>query len=82
MFGAGQDFVFSVTRDFVRGCRTPLLVLAGDDNFHPTAIAREIAELAPDAELVLAWKTPDVVGETVKRVRAFLQAHTPVPAAT
>jgi len=82
MFGAGQDFVFSVTRDFVRGCRTPLLVLAGDDNFHPTAVAREIAELAPDAELILAWKTPDVVGETVKRVRAFLQAHTPVRAAT
>ena len=26
----------------------------------------------------LTWKTPDVVGETVKRVRAFLQSHTPV----
>jgi len=74
------DFVFSVSRDFVRSCQTPLLVLAGDDNFHPTPIAREIAELAPNAELILTWNTPDVVGETVKRVRTFLQSHMPVPA--
>lgn len=73
----GGDFVFSVSRDFVRTCPVPLLVLAGDDNFHPTATAREIVTLAPHAELLLAWKTPDIVGDTVQRVRAFLQAHTP-----
>lgn len=74
----GSEFVFSVSRDFVRSVQTPLLVLAGDDNFHPTATAHEIADLAPNAELVLTWKTPDVLGETVKRVRSFLQSHTPV----
>ncbi|HEX5506610.1 MAG TPA: alpha/beta hydrolase [Thermomicrobiales bacterium] len=77
----GGDFVFSVSRDFARACPAPLLVLAGDDNFHPTATAREIVTLAPRAELLLAWKTPDVVGDTVKRVRAFLQAHMPVAVA-
>jgi pimeloyl-ACP methyl ester carboxylesterase len=76
----GGDFVFNVTRDFVRNCRVPLLVLAGNDNFHPRATAQEIAELAPDAELLLTWGTPDVAGETVKRIRAFLQSHTPVAA--
>jgi pimeloyl-ACP methyl ester carboxylesterase len=74
----GGEFVFSVPRDFVRSVQTPLLVLAGDDNFHPTATAHEIADLAPNAELLLTWKTADVVSETVKRVRAFLQSHTPV----
>jgi pimeloyl-ACP methyl ester carboxylesterase len=69
----GGEFVFTVSRDFVRGCATPLLVLAGNDNFHPTATAREIADLAPNAELLLTWATPDVVGETVQRIRAFLQ---------
>jgi pimeloyl-ACP methyl ester carboxylesterase len=65
------DFVFSVTRDFVRGCRTPLLVLAGNDLYHPTPIAQEIADLAPNAELIMKWKTPDAVA----RVRTFLKAH-------
>jgi pimeloyl-ACP methyl ester carboxylesterase len=77
----GGDFVFSVSRDFVHGSTTPFLVLAGDDSFHPTPIAREIVELAPNAELILKWKTPDVVREAVERVRAFLNSHTPVAAA-
>ena len=73
----GGEFVFSVSRDFMRTCPAPLLVLAGDDSFHPTATAQEIVDLAPSAELLLTWKAPDLVGDTVKRVRAFLQSHTP-----
>jgi pimeloyl-ACP methyl ester carboxylesterase len=69
------DFVFSVSRDFVRACRTPMLVLAGDDLYHPAPIAEEIARLAPDAELVTKWKTPDATPAAVARVRAFLKAH-------
>jgi len=77
MYG-GDNFVFSVNQEFVRACSTPLLVLAGNDNFHPQAIAREITSLAPNAELVLNWKEPQLVPETIARVRAFLAAHTPV----
>ena len=33
MFGA--DFVFSVTRDFVRTCKTPLFLQPGSDKPHP-----------------------------------------------
>lgn len=69
--------MFNVSRDFVRSCRSPLLILAGDDLYHPAPISKEIAELAPNAELVLKWKEPEIVPETVKRVRAFLKAHTP-----
>jgi pimeloyl-ACP methyl ester carboxylesterase len=69
------DFVFSVTRDFVRGCRTPLLVLAGNDLYHPTPVAQEIADLAPNAELIMKWKTPDAAPAAVARVRTFLKAH-------
>jgi len=47
MFNA--EFVFSVPRDFVRSCPVPLLVLPGNDDFHPTATAREIADIAPEA---------------------------------
>ena len=71
------DFVFNVERDFVRGCNTPMLVLLGSDLYHPEVTSREIAELAPRAELVERWKEPGVVPETVKRVRSFLERHTP-----
>jgi hypothetical protein len=73
----GGDFVFSVDRDFVRACPVPLLVLAGNDEFHPRAVAREIAELAPDAQLVLEWTSPTHHDETLARIGEFLRGHTP-----
>ncbi|MCZ6617622.1 MAG: alpha/beta hydrolase, partial [Gammaproteobacteria bacterium] len=38
----GGDFLLNVSREFVAGCRTPLLVLCGKDLYHPEAISREI----------------------------------------
>ena len=73
----GGDFVFNVSPDFVRSCKTPMLILGGNDDYHPMETSKEIAALAPNAELVENWKTPDVIGATVRRVREFLIAHTP-----
>lgn len=74
----GGDFVFSVSRDFVKSCPTPLLVLPGNDDFHPTATAREIAELGRKVEYVeLGWREPRNLPLTVERVRAFLRRNTP-----
>jgi pimeloyl-ACP methyl ester carboxylesterase len=73
----GGDFAFSVTREEVSAIRAPLLVLLGNDAAHPSETSREIAALAPHAELVERWKEPEVVAETVKRVRSFLKQHTP-----
>jgi len=39
MYGTNPDFVFTVTRDFVRGCQTPILVLPDDVPAHPYAVA-------------------------------------------
>jgi pimeloyl-ACP methyl ester carboxylesterase len=74
----GGDFVFNVSREFLRGCRTPLLVLAGSDLYHPAPISEEIADLAPEVELLRKWKEPEATPGAVDRVRAFLRAHTPV----
>jgi len=73
----GGDFVFSVDRDFVRRCPVPLLVLPGDDEFHPTAVAEEIVSLAPEAELLPGWAGEANKARTAQRVREFLLAHTP-----
>lgn len=71
----GGEFVFSVSREMVQRCASPLLVLMGNDIYHPSATSREIVSLAPRAELVEAWKDPPVVPQTIARVRAFLAAH-------
>jgi pimeloyl-ACP methyl ester carboxylesterase len=74
----GGEFVLSVSRDFVRSCPTPLLVLPGIDPFHPGPIGHEVAELAPDAEVVDPWKdSPEHIAQAVERVRDFLRRHTP-----
>lgn len=71
----GGDFVFSVNRDVVTRCPVPLLVLRGNDVYHPSAISEEIVALAPDAELFRDWKTGGDVARAVARVRAFLEQH-------
>src|SRR5229473_4021098 len=49
MYRTNPDFVFTVTRDFVRHCQTPVLILPDDIPAHPYAVAMEAAMLAPKA---------------------------------
>ena len=69
------DFVFSVHRDAVRKCPVPLLILRGNDVYHPAAISEEIAQLAPRAELISEWKTGPDAERAVKRLHAFFTEH-------
>lgn len=71
-------FAYSVDREFVRSCQTPSLVLAGNDNAHPFAIAEEIAQLMPHAEFIPEWKEGAPLQAARARMRAFLDEHTPV----
>jgi pimeloyl-ACP methyl ester carboxylesterase len=71
------DFVFNVTRDFVRTVQTPMLVLRGNDDYHPSETSDEIATIAPHGEIIHEWKTKDTIARTIERVRAFLKKNTP-----
>ena len=71
-----HEFVYNVSREFVAACQTPLLVLMGNDPYHPESTSREIAGLAPNARLVEQWKDAEADG-TVATVVEFLKAHTP-----
>src|SRR5690242_862776 len=73
----GGDFVFNVSRDFVRALTTPLLILCGSDDYHPTPTSEEIARLAPNARMLKEWKSPEAIAKTVETVRQFLKTHTP-----
>ena len=79
MYRTNPDFVFTVTRDFVRKCQTPVLILPDDIPAHPYAVAMEAAMLAPKAEVSLfPWKEPkERIPLAVRQVRSFLKAHRP-----
>ena len=84
MYRSDPDFVFTVTRDFVRGCQTPILVLPDDVPAHPYAVAMETVRLAPQSEVSLyPWKEPkEMIPVVVRQVRSFLRAHRPVMTAS
>jgi pimeloyl-ACP methyl ester carboxylesterase len=77
MYRANDDFVFTVSREFVRECQTPVLVLPDDIPAHPYAVAMESAVLAPRAEVSLyPWKEPkERIPLAVRQIRSFMRAH-------
>jgi len=76
------DFVFTVTRDFVRNCQTPVLILPDDIPAHPYKVAMEAAMLAPNAEVsMFPWKEPkERIPLAVRQIHSFLRAHRPASA--
>jgi pimeloyl-ACP methyl ester carboxylesterase len=77
MYRTNPDFVFTVTRDFVRNCRTPVLILPDDIPPHPYEVAVESAMLAPRGEMsMFPWKEPrERIPLAVRQMRSFLRAH-------
>lgn len=69
------DFVYNVSRDFVRQCNIPMLILQGNDLYHPSRISQEIADLAPQASLIEEWKDGDALDTSAKAVVDFLQEN-------
>jgi len=79
MYRTNADFVFTVTRDFVRNCHTPVLIMPDDIPAHPYAVAMEAAMLAPNAEVsMFPWKEPkERIPLAVRQIHSFLKAHRP-----
>ena len=79
MYRKSPDFVYTVTREFVKNCQTPILVLPDDTDPHPYEVAMEVAMLAPQAQVSMyPWKEPvERIPMAVRHIRSFLQANTP-----
>jgi hypothetical protein len=73
LFDSG--FVFSATRDELKGMQTPLLLLYGNDQAHPRGISVEVEQLLPNVETVYEWREGDAVTQATERMRAFLRSH-------
>ncbi len=81
MYTKRADFVFTVDRDFVRNCQTPVLILPDDIPPHPYAAAMETALLAPNAQVSLyPWKeNARKIELALNHIRGFLAMNAPDP---
>jgi pimeloyl-ACP methyl ester carboxylesterase len=79
LYRARPDFVYSVSRDFAKSCRTPMLVLPDDVPAHPLVASIDVASLCPNAEItVFPWKEPaELKARTINRARTFLKRYQP-----
>jgi pimeloyl-ACP methyl ester carboxylesterase len=73
----GGDFAFSASREQVKKCPLPLLVLRGNDIYHPSDVSEELARIAPNGTLIQSWKEGDALSRALVRVKEFLDANTP-----
>ncbi|MPY93862.1 MAG: alpha/beta fold hydrolase [Acidimicrobiia bacterium] len=76
MYG-GDAALFSVPDDALAACPTPLLVLMGNDLYHPQSSSRLVAAKAPGAKLIEQWKEPEHHAAACAGFEAFLAEHTP-----
>jgi len=71
------DFIYCADREFARNCKTPSLLLAGNDEAHPRPISDELSKLLPNVEYITEWKEGAALAAAKVRVREFLAKHTP-----
>jgi pimeloyl-ACP methyl ester carboxylesterase len=79
MYTKRADFVFTVTRDFIRAMKTPILIAPDDVPSHPYKVAMEVASLAPNAQVTIyPWKeSKETIDQVAEHARKFLKAHEP-----
>ncbi|HXC27937.1 MAG TPA: alpha/beta hydrolase [Stellaceae bacterium] len=73
------DFLYSVSRDFITKCHTPILVLPDDTPSHPLQTSIDVASLAPNSDItVFPWREPEELRQRmIGKVRRFLKEHAP-----
>jgi len=76
MYG-GDTTLFNVDREFVAQIQTPLLVLMGNDLYHPESSSRMIAAAAPNVEFVESWKEGQAKAQAMHTFTQFLAQNTP-----
>lgn len=79
LYRVRPDFVYSVSRDFARSCRTPVLVMPDDTPAHPYQTSVDAAALLPNSQVTeYPWREPpELLAKTIHQVRDFLHAHEP-----
>ena len=76
LFG-GDEIMWSVPDAALPTIDRPLLVLQGDDEFHPKQASQHLAATVPTATLIERWKDPADQPAARAKVDDFLASHSP-----
>jgi len=76
MYG-GDQILFCLDESYVASCATPLLILQGDDLYHPKSTSQMLAATAPLVQYLEQWKEGESRDQARQICRAFLEQHTP-----
>jgi pimeloyl-ACP methyl ester carboxylesterase len=71
------EFLLAASLEDMAAVQTPMLVMMGDDIYHPESTSRELAAAAPNARLIERWQDDDVLADTNEQIRSFLDEHSP-----
>lgn len=74
LFGTDR-LLWTIPDEAIETLASPVLVLLGNDEYHPTVASRELAARAREATLVERWKEPADVPAARQAVDDFLAAH-------
>jgi len=70
-----HEAVFSVSYEVIAGLPHPLLILKGDDQYHPATGSNRIEAIATHSRMIEDWKSDGA--KTAIDAKAFLMTHTP-----
>jgi pimeloyl-ACP methyl ester carboxylesterase len=68
------DFMLTASPDDLASIETPVLILMGNDEFHPESISRAAAATLPNATLIERWKEAGLVDAANFAIIDFLHA--------
>ncbi len=74
MFGS-NNVLFNLDESFLPTCKTPLMILMGDDLFHPKSTSKLIVDKAPNAQLIESWKEGKARDEAILKCQRFLDNY-------
>jgi pimeloyl-ACP methyl ester carboxylesterase len=74
LFGADR-LTWSVDDQLLPTVTQPLLVLQGDDEYHPSSVSQKLATLVPSASLIERWKDPVDAPDADAAIKEFLAVH-------
>lgn len=72
----GDDLLWSVPDEFLPTTTTPLLVMQGDDAYHPKSVSLHLAATVPSVTFVERWKEPADQQAAKAALDDFLATHT------
>ncbi|MDP6862189.1 MAG: alpha/beta hydrolase, partial [Acidimicrobiales bacterium] len=74
MYGS-DNVLFNVDETFLKTVTTPLLVLEGNDLYHPSESSLIVSDLAQNATLIRDWKSGEAMEMAAQQFAEFLAVH-------